>query len=1405
MVIGYTPFEYINKYIKNKKNTPYGETGDIGGGIDFTEQINELRKKILQKTVGGLDSPLLWAVKKYETDPVYAANLSAKNKAIINQVKKILPDLTKQPKPIAPSIYQQFQITPTGQRLIPEATPQSEMEKQAKTTAQKMAQVSASKIPATDQMQEMAKNIQSINQTGQPSTVKELTLTSAEGMEFTPLPPKSRADKFWAWVRKEFGASLLPILMEAANLPFKTSTEIFLKLKQEEDKYVADKLDMGYEEFRSLMEEPYNSGYMWHPKTGKFVPAYELKQEILNSWNKDNPWNTPEELNKAALEWWKQALDEPSKPPEEKTVEGTGWKDIFGYLVPEMKQDYPFVADLNDWWKGFNWLQRILGTMIPNPAALAGLVAETKAIELPKLTIGAAVGSKTAINLTTPITDASGNVLVEAGEQLNISKIGKEAIKPFVAETVQRAKAGFQNIKNTLRGGEIIPGKGTVTPAVSEADYLRQLGYDVSTPAGRKLLKDFTQEMAMTPVAYARKVAMGATESELRQLVSTLPIDDAVRLIDEGGISLFGMNILPGKVIGKLNPIAERLGETKFGRALEGMFWTNKDIPEIFRPAKAYISSAMRKESELGFSILKKIRGNLSNPEMTVFDHYVKLNRDILDIKNQITKWQDELGSGALSEAQALKLGKKIASYTELMNYGMKKLPNFEAMNDNLKTAIASYYKDFVQDFLLKREQKWGIEYNISEAYTPIRGAKSAPEYIKNLRKGVLGSEEATFMKEYGLGGYVNHMRQAENKFNIIKDLAEKGKDIVEIAKRTKSTVKEVKQYMKALDVYGTPMMKDVLPVGKASGIRILEHTTRVGRAMMIDEAKTFGKLIGQQDIPWDWVRARTINNKLIPEVSAYKFPADIAKVLARVEGTFFGDASFLNIVHFLDEATTLWKRLVLATPGYHLRNFYSDITSGFIEYGSDFFNLGYWRNAIKLKKAQLMGKKYPELLNQTIKVGGDTVKISDALNELGTSGVMGSGLQSIESAMRLQPSYFEYSPLQFSAKVGAAREDLGRIVAYLLERDAGSDMMLAAYNVKKVFFDYLDLTETERAFFKRAMPFYTWMRKNVVRQLEALITRPQQYGKLFAYIRSITGKEPEGYDFLKPEYFNEILAFVSNAVTEGGKPIIQRLNLPVEDINMLNPFNKNTWERVWSQVAPLYKIPLEAGIFGREVFSNKDLREQKPNELAPGLVQNVFQKVAAEKLRGLGIHKAPDESMYVTPLWNYMYRAIPQLYMAERALPQEKMEKTPYDIEAMTLGIKPIVWDDEKSRQSYYAQMETAVNNWIAEMNIKYGGSPDSGYVPAIDQMEKGYRQLYQESVNEKYKKLLSQKQMLDIQGASKMNKMQMSVALKPYNEEIGKIKGMNFVELMAYCQSVGVNPTLEEIKQAIQRANIQ
>ena len=83
MVIGYTPFEYINKYIKNKKNTPYGETGDIGGGIDFTEQINELRKKILQKTVGGLDSPLLWAVKKYETDPVYAANLSAKNKAII--------------------------------------------------------------------------------------------------------------------------------------------------------------------------------------------------------------------------------------------------------------------------------------------------------------------------------------------------------------------------------------------------------------------------------------------------------------------------------------------------------------------------------------------------------------------------------------------------------------------------------------------------------------------------------------------------------------------------------------------------------------------------------------------------------------------------------------------------------------------------------------------------------------------------------------------------------------------------------------------------------------------------------------------------------------------------------------------------------------------------------------------------------------------------------------------------------------------------------------------------------------------------------------------------------------------------------------------------------------------------
>jgi hypothetical protein len=73
-----------------------------------------------------------------------------------------------------------------------------------------------------------------------------------------------------------------------------------------------------------------------------------------------------------------------------------------------------------------------------------------------------------------------------------------------------------------------------------------------------------------------------------------------------------------------------------------------------------------------------------------------------------------------------------------------------------------------------------------------------------------------------------------------------------------------------------------------------------------------------------------------------------------------------------------------------------------------------------------------------------------------------------------------------------------------------------AALSVKKYLFDYGDLTRFERVFVKRAMPFYTWTRKNIPLQLESLWKTPEKFAPIAVPIRN---RDP--LDLLRLKYAN--------------------------------------------------------------------------------------------------------------------------------------------------------------------------------------------------------------------------------------------------------------------------------------------
>ena len=1369
---------------------------------DYTTTAYETEKQKIKKWLDESPNRLI-NMQKYFNNDTLKKTLDNIYKKQLDTVSSFFPELFNTSiSPLSFNSIRDAQKQYEKVRSIPTTS-----QKKVTSTANKIAQASAVGIPLPTNIQQDITNYNKITNKQtirniQNSTVPDTSKSLTEELSFAPTKPKSKSDKFWDWVTKEFSKSPIIPIMQAMNLPFSTSTEIVLKYQQEQDKYIADKIGVNYEDWikASQAANPANRFIK-----GKL--AYQWKQEIVDPYNPNNKYATVEELNKKTAEWVKAALQEPKKENYDKTVEGIGWKDIIGKLVPELAQAYKFTENQNDWVKGTNWLQRILATFIPSPAALAGLVAETKTINALMPKIGVPVGSKTPVVLekTKPLLAKGGEAVLPGGTPLALSPMGRSTIYPIVKEAEQVAVKGLEKFKNVIKDTNI-------------KQVLTEAGVDVSTKTGKKFLKAMTSELQTEVSSYGRRIAKETMESEIRKLASSLPIKEASKLIEKGGISIFGKTVVSGSDVSKIfKPFINVGSESKVGRWLEGLFWTNKDIPAAFRPYRAFVSSAMRKETDIGFSILKKIRGTLTSGEMSVFDHFVKVRRDVAGLKNELIELEKQVAAGTMSPTDLIKAAVSITSKNKLIQFGESIMPDISIMSDKLRAAIQQYDKEFVQDFLTKIEKKYGVNYKIGEFYAPVRGAKKI-DFLSKMRNEV-APEKAAFQNEYSIGGYLKNAEKGIATKSKINDLFSKGFNVKQVAEQTNNTVKDIKSYWKSQGIYDTPATAGFKKIGEASGLRLFEHTNRIGRAMLYDEGKIFGKSITSTDIPRDWVTAKTLTGRIIPELAGMKFSPEMARSFARVTQTFFGDSSFKNIIHFLDEATTLWKRVVLATPGYHLRNFYSDITSGYIEWGSEFFDPKYWVDAIKIKRAQTLGAKIPRYLEAEIILNGEKFTAGELVTQMGRTGEMGTGQTAVESAMKLQPKVFDNrifnklpqglqrnmnivtnkvpTPLQLNATVGMAREDLGRIVGGLIERNAGSDMIQAAYNVKKVFFDYMDLTAFEREVGKRVIPFYSWMRKNVVRQMEALITRPQRYTTISRYISSITGKKPEGYDFLKPEYFNELLTFVSQGKDELGNPLTTRLNLPMEDMAAWNP--KLLGQRVTEGANPFLKIIAEAGIYGIEQWTGKNLRSTTP-ELAPGLVKDVFGNLPADLLAKMNITKSKNTGeLSVTPLWNYFYKQFPWFSMAERSMPQKDNPNSVYQIQSMGLGIKQIPWDSEKAKDQFYNKVNDELNAWITQQNTIHDDGSGNKYVPELPQMEKACRQIYNEAIDKQYADTLNQKVMIDHIGGSKEDKAKLAKDLDIYKADKAKITNKNLIEIIIICKNMGINPTLIDIRKIL------
>lgn len=194
--------------------------------------------------------------------------------------------------------------------------------------------------------------------------------------------------------------------------------------------------------------------------------------------------------------------------------------------------------------------------------------------------------------------------------------------------------------------------------------------------------------------------------------------------------------------------------------------------------------------------------------------------------------------------------------------------------------------------------------------------------------------------------------------------------------------------------------------------------------------------------------------------------------------------------------------------------------------------------------------------------------------------------------------------------EVSSGIEDTQRIALFVEALDNTGDFEKALDVVNKFLFDYSDLSEFEHKVMKRAIPFYTFMRKNNPLQLEQIFCNPRVYRNLNYGFNNF--EVLSGSNYVEEENRNEWRKdYVQLPFQINGENIGFNLNLPYETLERLTP------EKILGQSSPLIKALPEL-YSGKYAYTGMDVNsvpEYIINQVAPvRIIDGVSDKEGISK-----------------------------------------------------------------------------------------------------------------------------------------------------------------------------------------------
>lgn len=386
------------------------------------------------------------------------------------------------------------------------------------------------------------------------------------------------------------------------------------------------------------------------------------------------------------------------------------------------------------------------------------------------------------------------------------------------------------------------------------------------------------------------------------------------------------------------------------------------------------------------------------------------------------------------------------------------------------------------------------------------------------------------------------------------------------------------------------------------------------------------------------------------------KFDPEVKELVDNAKNYVFSD----EITNLYDKATNYWKGLVTATPQFHARNAFNNVVSNA---AAGLVNPKYYGIAADIQKGK------PGVLRTL--ANGQQITFKDVAN-IATKYGLDKGFLSTDSPKALKEAlYPAKDALSMSRAAGSKIEANAKLAHLAFKLDEGATIEEAVNSVKKTLFDYSELTPFERQKMKRLFPFYSWMRKNIPRQLEIALTAPQVNSKQSMIRSNIESAEPltERQQKAKPDYFNELLA-IHLGKSPSGRNIFFGVGLPSLDLTRFkrDP-EKNLSENIFntagqfvSDVNPFMKMGIE-GVFNRSTQDvSRNLTVDKGGKWVPvpeyvGLLPDSVQRL-------VGVSRNPKtKQLLMSKPWAIVMNnlvSVPQLRIAgkagsEKLTPEEK------------------------------------------------------------------------------------------------------------------------------------------------------